>query len=200
MPPPILTEKAPEPIKNVVMNLDVILTHILHEIHPDPEIPEYTPPEPASPDEHEFVQNVLSPIVIQLLNNDVVPAIPTCVFPGQTTPADFGLTDGQVIVGEADDAPVGLANPELLPDPADVLRQVLEASIADMDLPESVSSAELIDKAMPSDEIVSNLNIGSADGRHNVDVIIQGLRQSVTETLNGEEVTGDVVDKLVDGL
>lgn len=171
VPPPILTEKAPEPIKNVVMNLDVILTHILHEIHPDPEIPEYTPPEPASPDEHEFVQNVLSPIVIQLLNNDVVPAIPTCVFPGQTTPADFGLTDGQVIVGEdegSSDTPA-MGN---LPNPKDVLKGVLQAAIADMDLPESVSSDELINKAMPSDAIVSKLNIGSEDGRHNVDVII----------------------------
>ena len=38
-------------------------------------------PEPFDPNEHEPIDNVVSPIVIELLNNDLVPQIPACTWP-----------------------------------------------------------------------------------------------------------------------
>lgn len=47
--PPVPPKPDPEtPIGNIEMNLDVLLTHILHEVHPDPadiEMPETNTPE-----------------------------------------------------------------------------------------------------------------------------------------------------------
>ena len=63
------------------MNLDVLLTHILHEEHPDPADIDW--PEPNTPEERTMITEVIEPVVIQLLNNDVAPVIPTCTLPGQ---------------------------------------------------------------------------------------------------------------------
>ena len=116
-PEPVLTQLAPTPVRDVVLNLDVILTHILHEVHPTPESPEIVMPEPGSPDETEFVNNVLTPIVIQLINNDIVPALPTCTFPEGTSAADWGVdANGQEASGKK----------EVHADTDAVLRGVLE--------------------------------------------------------------------------
>ena len=171
VPKPIIIDSAPEPIKNIVLNLDVILTHIMHEVHPDPEIPEYTPPPPSSPDEHSFVQNVLTPIVIQLLNNDVVPAIPTCTFPEGTSAADFGLSANgspslpsgtPSLPTDTSDSPAPVTH---LPDPKAIIRGVLEASLHKFKIPEAIDSSQLIDAAIPSDEIIAQLDIASPDGK-----------------------------------
>ena len=69
----------PEVIADIEMNLDVLLTHILHEEHP--EIPDF--PEPNTPEEREIITEVIEPVVIQLINEDLVPSIPTCTLPGQ---------------------------------------------------------------------------------------------------------------------
>jgi len=58
-------------------------------------------PEPGSPDEHTLVTNVIEPVVIQLLNNDILPAIPKCTFPGTTTAADWGV-EGEVETHDAE--------------------------------------------------------------------------------------------------
>lgn len=74
-------------------------------------------PEPGSPDETEFVNNVLTPIVIQLINNDIVPALPTCTFPEGTSAADWGVdANGQEASGKK----------EVHADTDAVLRGVLE--------------------------------------------------------------------------
>lgn len=92
-PHPEIVETAPEPIKNIVLNLDVILTSILHELNPTQEYPEYDLPDPGTDTEIDFVHNVLNPIVIQLLNDDITPAIPTCTFPDGTSASDWGLAE-----------------------------------------------------------------------------------------------------------
>ena len=78
-PIPVPTPDLPEAIGNIELNLDVLLTHILHEEHPD--IPDF--PETNTPQEHELITEVIEPVVIQLINDDIVPSIPTCTLPGQ---------------------------------------------------------------------------------------------------------------------
>lgn len=38
----------------VELNLDVLITHILHEVHPDP--PNYIMPKPNTPEEREIIE------------------------------------------------------------------------------------------------------------------------------------------------
>ena len=42
-------------------------------------------PEPFDPNEPEPIENVVSPIVIELLNNDLVPQLPACTWPEDST-------------------------------------------------------------------------------------------------------------------
>ena len=62
--PPVTPEipgpDIPDAIGNVELNMDVLLTHIMHEVHPD--IPEF--PEPNTPEELEMITEVLEPVVI----------------------------------------------------------------------------------------------------------------------------------------
>ena len=66
-----------------------------------------------------FVNNVATPVIIQLLNNDVMPVIPTCTFPEGQSGADYGLAEGSFIDG-------GVAlSPEMednMPDPIEVAK------------------------------------------------------------------------------
>ena len=78
-PVPVPIPELPEAIGNIELNLDVLLTHILHEEHP--EIPDF--PETNTPQERELITEVIEPVVIQLINDDIVPSIPTCTLPGQ---------------------------------------------------------------------------------------------------------------------
>lgn len=82
-PPPIEVPPVnmPPAVGNVELNLDVLLTHIMHEVHPNP--PDIELPEPNTPEERELISTVIEPVVIQLLNNDIVPSLPTCTLPGQ---------------------------------------------------------------------------------------------------------------------
>jgi len=75
----------PHEVQKVEMNMNALLTHILHEQHPDPDPLDPVIPPPGSPDERNFIENVVSPMVIQLTNNDLSPALPTCKFPGGET-------------------------------------------------------------------------------------------------------------------
>lgn len=87
-------DQIPDPIQNTILNLDVILTHILHKIGSDnPEVPEPNDVEAN----HEFVQNVVTPIVITLLAEDVVPQLPVCQYPGGEP---FYLGDGSAPVND----------------------------------------------------------------------------------------------------
>ena len=88
----------PKPVQDVVFNLDVILTTLLHQqAKPLDEIS--LVPEPDTPDELKYVNEVITPIIIQIINNDIMPAIPTCTFPKGSTGADYGLAEGSWIHG-----------------------------------------------------------------------------------------------------
>lgn len=78
--PPIIKD-APPPVQEVLLDLDVIITHILHEIRPT--IPETVdiPPANNPADEFSFVQLELTPLIMQVMANDIVPVLPMCTYP-----------------------------------------------------------------------------------------------------------------------
>ena len=160
------TPQTPAPIKNIELNLDVILTHILHELNP-PEVPS---------DPHELIENLVSPIVIQLLNNDVVPAMPTCTWPGVGGTATVEETDNGI---------------QILPKTDEVIHEVLEQVLDELDLPDSVDKEQLIEDSMPSEEDAAQINLQSEDGLEEVDVIVTGLEKHVQQVLDGEVVEDD---------
>ena len=49
----------PPELANVELNLDVLLTHIMHEVHPEQELYD-----PNTPEEHTFITEVIEPVVI----------------------------------------------------------------------------------------------------------------------------------------
>lgn len=57
--------------------MDVILTTLMHSQGPDIIIETEDP----EPDQIKFVNEVATPVIVQLLQNDVMPVIPTCQFP-----------------------------------------------------------------------------------------------------------------------
>ena len=91
-PPSEVEPPIPE-LANIEMNLDVILTHIMHEVHPDPD--DLDLPEPNTPEEQTMITEVIEPVVIQLINNDIAPAMPTCTLPGQQGSASLGEDDDE---------------------------------------------------------------------------------------------------------
>ena len=191
---PVIKEEAPEPVKNVVLNLDVILTSILHEIHPS--APDIVMPEPGSPDEHTLVTNVIEPIVIQLLNNDILPAIPKCTFPGTTTAEDWGV-DGEVetVTTETVDTT------QLV---ADVVAEIVNGM--NLDLGEGVTVDDLTDRIIASDSVSSDINIG--DGSQSTEVIVTEFEDNETSTVtdaggvvpdddtDAAEITENIIDSL----
>lgn len=54
---PVPIPATPQPIRNIELNLPIILTHILHQVNP--------PSVPPTPDgEQNLIENVITPIVI----------------------------------------------------------------------------------------------------------------------------------------
>ena len=78
--PPIMV-KFPPPIQEVMLDIDVLVQHIFNEIKPT--IPEGTPLPPANDPiaESEYITSVLSPLIMQVMANDIVPVLPVCTFP-----------------------------------------------------------------------------------------------------------------------
>ena len=88
---PEIIEVVPEPMRDIILNLDVVLTHILHEQEiVQPAIVETITGNSSGLSQEEaeadLIQNVISPVVIQILQNDVLPAIPTCTLNGEPYP------------------------------------------------------------------------------------------------------------------
>ena len=190
---PELKVSAPEPVKNVVLNLDVILTSILHEIHPS--APDIIMPEPGTPDEHSLITNVIEPVVIQLLNNDILPAIPKCTFPGTTTAADWGV-DGEVETENNDT----VDTTQLV---ADVVAELVND--LNLDLGDGVTVEDLTDRVISSDSVSSDIIIG--DGSQSVEAIVTNFEDNETSTTTdaGEIVTdeadiAEITENIVDSL
>ena len=90
----------------------------MHQQGPEIELPY----EPDSPDELNFVNNVATPVIIQLLNNDVLPAIPRCTFPEGQSGADYGLAEGSFEDGGTTPTEAMQNN---MPDPVEVARKAI---------------------------------------------------------------------------
>ena len=172
---PVPSPATPQPIRNIELNLPIILTHILHQVNP-PQIP-------ATPDgEQNLIENVITPIVIQLMNDDIVPAIPTCTWPEGTTAGDWGInSDGTL--GEQS------GPKKVMPDTDEVLTEVLQNVLEGLNLPDSVDQDKLIADSLPSDDVIADIDLTSEDGLKQVDIIVTGMEKTVSQVLDGEVVT-----------
>ena len=168
--PPVVPPPEPDtPLGDIEMNLDVLLTHILHEVHPD--IPEW--PETNTPEERTMITEVIEPVVIQLLNDDIAPAMPTCTLPGQQGSASI-----------VDDSPTLIENAEIV---ADLISETLK----DYDMTEGVTYEQLLDENMPSDEILANLNIESAEGEEIVTAMLEQVRNTAAALSEAQDDIND---------
>lgn len=117
------------------------------------------------------------------MNDDIVPAIPTCTWPEGTTAGDWGInSDGTL--GEQAEAK------KVMPDTNEVLTEVLENVMAGLDLPDSIDQAQLIEDSLVTVD-VDHMVLDSEDGLEQVEVIVSGLEKAVAQVLDGENVTSD---------
>jgi len=157
----------PPPIQEVLLDLDVVISHILHEIRPT--IPETVPLPPASNPalESEYISSVLTPLILQVIANDIAPVLPTCTYPDGSS---FYLNDA------TDPNPAST-----IVDPNELLTSVLDSSLDSlmMNADEHTRAAlESLDAA----DVIQNLLIEDANGNQAVEVIITGH----TTTAEGE--------------
>lgn len=70
----------PKPIQEVMLDADVIIQHIYRELKPTiPTKPDTPDPTPA--DESKYIQTVLTPLIMQVMAEDIVPVLPMCTYP-----------------------------------------------------------------------------------------------------------------------
>ena len=163
----------PEAVANIELNLDVLLTHILHEEHPD--IPEM--PEPNTPEEQELITEVIEPVVIQLINDDIVPSIPTCTLPGQqgSNPDPF-------------EGPSNIDN-------AQVIAGVIEQALSGVELGQDITIDDIIDVSMPAQEIVDELDLETQEGEDMINSILDKVRE-ITGQAEEEEEEEEVAEEV----
>ena len=100
------------------------LTSQLAKKTPDEDIPDGD----ENPDKVSLVQDVLTPIIIQFINNDIMPAIPTCTFPKGDSGESYGLQEGSFILGEENENQTEI---DVLPDPIELAREVMKLAMKD---------------------------------------------------------------------
>ena len=178
-PPVSIDINIPPDVQKVEMNMNALLTHILHEQHPDPDPLDPVIPEPGTPSERNFIENVVSPMVIQLTNNDLSPALPVCHFPNGETDAEaakaLGVSTDELdaaldLKGNAKMKVLNKSNPEY------AIREMLQAELAGVDLPEGIDVRDLIDATVPAKDILEKLNVDSPEGTEVLNDIIKGFR------------------------
>jgi len=173
LPPVFKPEEIPPAVGDVILNLDVILTHILHEIEPavPPEIPIPPPSEPKV--EMDFVQNVLTPVVIQLMANDIAPQLPVCTYP-----------NGQSFYLQAP----GHNTQSSVPDMNELLTGSLEGIVDTLQTHEGMNehTRSLLEN-LDASQIISDLMVTDDKGEHAVEVIVAGQKTKASN------VTGELV-------
>ena len=179
LPPVFKPEDVPPAVGDVILNLDVILTHILHEIEPaiPPEIPVPPPSEPKV--EMDFVQSVLTPVVIQLMANDIAPQLPVCTYPnGQSFYLQKPGHNAQSSV----------------PDMNELLTGSLEGIMDTLSTHEGMNdhTRQLLENLDPS-QIISDLMVKDDSGEHAVEVIVAGQKT------HASNVTGELVHSTTGG-
>ena len=186
---PEVVEIVPEPMRDIVLNLDVILTHILHEVeeeHPEVVIPPMPPIENDGKDdtltpEQRLIQTVISPIVLNLITNDVAPAIPTCTLEGEPYPYPG-----------ADALENATTETQELADGDEILEQILNDVAGSLTLPEGVDVDNLIEEVLASDDVVQTLNMDTTNGIDSQAIVdlVDNLVVFTEEFVNGVEVAG----------
>ena len=151
--PPVFVEVVPEQIGESIVNIDVLTTHIIHGLrNENPNIP--VPEDPL--EEHEFVQTVIDPIVIEILAKDLLPQLPVCTYPDGSS---FYL-----------DSKIGDVNPEsTLPDQNALLKGVIDDLIANGGL--NVSTQDHLE-SLDIDRILEDLTIKDAEGENAIEVLV----------------------------
>ena len=205
-PLPEINIHAPEPVRDVVFNMDMILTRILHDQHPKPEVEPVPLPEPKSQDEQNFIHDVVSPIVIQMVNNDIIPAIPTCELPEGTDPDYWGLTrnpeNGKLIPKDYEQYLGAVQKGEqYMPDAEKVMEEVLLDSLKNMELAPGTDVDSLVDKVMKEQHKngkLANLNLTTEDGQNELNFLIKGMESVVEEHFSSESTGKPVVDEIVE--
>ena len=145
----------------------------MHQQGPEIELPY----EPDSPDELNFVNNVATPVIIQLLNNDVLPAIPTCTFPEGQGGDDYGLATGSFIDGGTT---VSEAVANNMPDPVEVARRAIVLALEGTALPPEIDIDAVIDEALePARGILTSTEMTSEDVMQEISMIIRGIESTV---------------------
>ena len=197
IPDPIDDTHLPQPVRDIVFNLDVILTTLMHTQGPEIEI-EW---DDNDPDEVSFVNNVATPVIIQLLNNDVMPAIPTCTFPQGQSPDDYGLAEGSFIDGGVTVSPALENN---MPDPVEVARQAILLAMENTSLPDEIDINSIIDEALePARGMLLDSTMTSEEVGKEIQLIISGIESSINtwsahissdEKIKNEEEGGEPLD------
>ena len=205
-PLPEINIHAPEPVRDVVFNMDMILTRIMHDQHPKPEVEPVPLPEPKSQDEVNFIHDVVSPIVIQMVNNDIIPAIPTCELPEGTDPDYWGLTrnpeNGKLIPKDYEQYIGAVQKGEqYMPDAEAVMEEVLLDSLKGMELAPGTDVDSLVDRVMKEQAKngkLANLNLTTEDGQNELNFLIKGMESVVEEHFTTESTGPAVVEEVVD--
>jgi len=155
--PPMIPDNLPPPMKEFVLNMDVIVNHIYHEIRPT--IP-HPPPILDSESDGEvenYIQTVITPMIMELFVSDIAPALPVCNYPGGG--GSFYIQDP--------------LNPNAtVPDGDEVLTGALEAMLDNLAASSDPNAAEII-KSLDPAQIVADLSAQAESGEA-VEIIIAG--------------------------
>ena len=155
--PPMVPENIPPPMKEFLLNMDTIVNHIYHEIKPT--IPD--PPAPLEPnsdgDAETYIQTVVTPMIMELMVNDIAPVLPLCTYPG----------GGQFYIEDPE-------NPNAtVPDGDEVLVGALDAMLDNLALTADPNAREILESLDPA-QIVADLTAANGEGTEAVEIIIAG--------------------------
>lgn len=151
--PPVFKEKVPDQVGESIVNIDVLTTHIIHDLRlDDPDIP--VPEDPI--DEHEFIQTTIDPIVIEVLAKDLLPQLPVCTYPDGSS---FYL-----------DSKIGDVNPQsTLPDQNELLQRVIDDLVNSGNL--NVTTKNHLQN-LDVDQILEDLTIKDSNGENAIEVLV----------------------------
>jgi len=168
-------ENIPPPMKEFLLNMDTIVNHIYHEIKPT--IPD--PPAPLEPnsdgDAETYIQTVVTPMIMELMVNDIAPVLPLCTYPG----------GGQFYIEDHN-------NPNAtVPDGDEVLVGALDAMLDNLALTADPNAREILESLDPA-QIVADLTAADGKGTDAVEIIIAGANGGMKfkESADADDITG----------
>ena len=173
--PPMVPENIPPPMKEFLLNMDTIVNHIYHEIKPT--IPD--PPAPLEPnsdgDAETYIQTVVTPMIMELMVNDIAPVLPLCTYPG----------GGQFYIEDHN-------NPNAtVPDGDEVLIGALDAMLDNLAMTADPNAREILESLDPA-QIVADLTAADGQGTDAVEIIIAGANGGMAfkESTTADDLTG----------